>query len=308
MQKDVVILLNMGAPNDLSEVEIFLKNMFNDEYILPIKSPKIRSFVANLITKIRSKKTKKIYEALGGKSPMVAITQRLITKLNFVQQDFVFDYAMRYTTPFVNEILPKYKNAKSITLFALYPHYSQTTVLSSYDDALKAASEQGIEISKKIEPFYKDDEFNTAIASSIKSSLNDTKSAHLVFSAHSLPKKMIENGDLYEQHINEHIELLSKKLDFKGIHLAYQSHLGPVKWLEPNISKVLDGLKGERVVIYPLSFCIDCSESDYELEILYRAYAKKIGISEYIVVKALNDSTDFMRYILNKLKQTNASK
>ena len=59
MQKDVVILLNMGAPNDLSEVEIFLKNMFNDEYILPIKSPKIRSFVANLITKIRAKKLKK---------------------------------------------------------------------------------------------------------------------------------------------------------------------------------------------------------------------------------------------------------
>lgn len=303
MQKDVVILLNMGAPNDLAEVEIFLKNMFNDKYILPIKNPKIRSFLATLITKMRSHKAKKAYAALGGKSPMIAITKRLVSKLNFVQQDFIFDYAMRYTPPFANEILQNYKDAKSITLFALYPHHSQTTMLSSYENAIQAASEQGIEISRQIGQFYKDDEFNNAIASSIKSSVSDTKSAHLVFSAHSLPKCIIDNGDLYEKHINEHVELLSKKLEFKGIHLAYQSRLGPVKWLEPNISKVLDELKGERVVVYPLSFCIDCSESDYELDILYRDYAKKIGISEYIVVKALNDSTDFMRYILNKLKQ-----
>lgn len=302
MQKDVVILLNMGAPNDLAEVEIFLKNMFNDKYILPIKNPKIRSFLAMLIIKMRSHKAKKAYAALGGKSPMIAITKRLVSKLNFVQQDFIFDYAMRYTPPFANEILQNYKDAKSITLFALYPHHSQTTMLSSYENAIQAASEQGIEISRQIGQFYKDDEFNNAIASSIKSSVSDTKSAHLVFSAHSLPKCIIDNGDLYEKHINEHVELLSKKLEFKGIHLAYQSHLGPVKWLEPNISKVLDELKGERVVVYPLSFCIDCSESDYELDILYRNYAKKIGISEYIVVKALNDSTDFMRYILNKLK------
>lgn len=307
MQKDVVILLNMGAPNDLAEVEIFLKNMFNDKYILPIKNPKIRSFLATLITKMRSHKAKKAYAALGGKSPMIAITKRLVSKLNFVQQDFIFDYAMRYTPPFANEILQNYKDAKSITLFALYPHHSQTTMLSSYENAIQAASEQGIEISRQIGQFYKDDEFNNAIASSIKSSVSDTKSAHLVFSAHSLPKCIIDNGDLYEKHINEHVELLSKKLEFKGIHLAYQSRLGPVKWLEPNISKVLDELKGERVVVYPLSFCIDCSESDYELDILYRNYAKKIGISEYIVVKALNDSTDFMRYILNKLKQNNAT-
>lgn len=307
MQKDVVILLNMGAPNDLAEVEIFLKNMFNDKYILPIKNQKIRFFLATLITKMRSHKAKKAYTALGGKSPMIAITKRLVSKLNFVQQDFIFDYAMRYTPPFANEILQNYKDAKSITLFALYPHHSQTTMLSSYENAIQAASEQGIEISRQIEPFYKDDEFNNAIASSIKSSVSDTKSAHLVFSAHSLPKCIIDNGDLYQKHINEHVELLSKKLEFKGIHLAYQSHLGPVKWLEPNISKVLDELKGERVVVYPLSFCIDCSESDYELDILYRDYAKKIGISEYIVVKALNDSTDFMRYILNKLKQNNAT-
>ena len=302
MQKDVVILLNMGGPNNLSEVKLFLTNMFNDKYILPIKSPKIRSFVAAFITKMRAKEAQGNYKALGGKSPMPAITQRLVDKLNFVQQEILFDYAMRYTPPFAKNVLAKYKDAKSITLFALYPHHSQTTVLSSYEDAKDAANSLGLSIKAQIEPFYKDDEYNNIIINSIKSSVNDSKNAHLIFSAHSLPQSIINKGDLYEKHINEHIQILSAKLDFKDICLAYQSRLGPIKWLGPNISSVLSSLKGERVVIYPLSFCIDCSESDFELDILYRQYAKTVGISEYTVVKAPNDSTDFVRYILNKIK------
>ena len=304
MDKEVVILLNMGGPNDLSEVKVFLKNMFNDKYILPLKSAFLRSILAWFITAMRQKEASESYKALGGKSPIVGLSKSLCEKLNAAQNRFHFDFAMNYTPPFAKDVLARYKGAKKITFFPLYPHHSQTTVLSSLDDATAAAKMHEISGIKVIEPFYEDESFNKILINDIKKtcaengfSPNDT---HLIFSAHSLPVSIIKAGDLYEKHTNAHVSLLSKSLDFKGIHLAYQSRLGPVEWLGPNISAVLEGLKGQNVLVYPISFCIDCSESDFELDIMFREHASKVGVAKYAVVKAPNDSDGFVNYIIQK--------
>lgn len=308
MDKEIVILLNMGGPNNLDEVEVFLKNMFNDKYILPMKNKLLRSFVAWIITTLRKKEASESYKALGGRSPIAGLTASLCQKLNAAQNRFHFDFAMNYTPPFATDVLARYKGAKKITFFPLYPHHSQTTVLSSLDDATAAAKEHDISGIRVIEPFYEDESFNEIIINDIKATCAkagfEPKDTQLVFSAHSLPVSIIKKGDLYEKHINAHVNLLSKSLDFKGIQLAYQSRLGPVEWLGPNISAVLDGLKGQNVLVYPISFCIDCSESDFELDIMFREHASKVGVAKYAVVKAPNDSEEFVEYILQKCESS----
>lgn len=129
----------------------------------------------------------------------------------------------------------------------------------------------------------------------------------LIFSAHSLPQKIIDKGDVYEKHINEHVQILSKMikdsgLNFKGINLAYQSRLGPVKWLEPSLNEILAKCKSKKALIYPLSFCIDNSETIFELVIEYAKIAKELNFSFYKVVWCPNFSDEFASFILQKAK------
>ncbi|PSM51885.1 ferrochelatase [Campylobacter blaseri] len=308
--KKVILLLNMGGPNNLDEVEIFLKNMFNDPYILNIKSDFLRSVLANLITFFRKKDAKSNYERLGGKSPIVDITKRLVDKVEKISE-YDVDFIMRYTPPFAIDVLSKYKDYNEIILFPLYPQYSKTTILSSLDDVKMALKKLDIKANiKEVEYFYKNSKYNEIIVNLIKDSIEklsdeDIAKTSLIFSAHSLPKKMVERGDIYEEHIKEHVDILTKlikefKINFKEIRLAYQSKLGPVEWLGPNLSEVLKNLKSKRALVIPMSFCIDNSETDFELDIEYREIADEEEFEFYEVVKCPNDKDEFASFI-NKL-------
>lgn len=309
--KRVIVLLNMGGVDELSQVKLFLTNMFNDPYILGIKNRHLRVFVAWMITQMRLKSATQNYIQLGGKSALGDITRSLITKLNakFGSEELIFDYAMNYTPPFAADTLAKYKDADEIVLFPLYPHHSVTTIASSLDSAKRAINELGIGAKIDIiEYFYKNDTFNDIVIADIAKSLGDAKAKEidLIFSAHSLPQKVIDKGDLYERHLNEHIEILKSKLSsaglkFKSISLAYQSRLGPVKWLGPNLSEVLPKLPSKRALIYPISFCIDNSETDFELAVEYKHIANENKFEFYKVVKAPNDSDEFAAFIVNSI-------
>ncbi len=300
----------MGGAENLDEVEIFLKNMFNDKYILGLKSDFWRGVLAWVITKSRAKGARANYERLGGKSPLGDITRSLVNKLNVTQDEFKFDYAMNYTPPFAPEVLARYADYDEITLFPLYPHYSQTTIKSSVEAAMNAAASLGIEGKIRVaDYFFGDEEFCAIIERSIRaaiSNLNNSnlKATNLIFSAHSLPLSIINAGDPYEKHVRAHVELLRKRLadlPFASVSLAYQSRLGPVKWLTPNIAEVLPALEPKRALVYPISFCIDNSETDFELAIYYREIARKLGFEYYEVVRAPDDSDEFAKFILSKV-------
>lgn len=114
--------------------------------------------------------------------------------------------------------------------------------------------------------------------------------------------KIVDAGDVYEKHVNEHVRILSEKLqqkgyNFKSTNLAYQSKVGPLKWLEPSLDDMLKNFKDEKVLIYPIAFIIDNSETDFELSIEYKEIADEIGISDYKVCKCVNDSEDFQATI-----------
>jgi len=312
--KETIVLLNMGGPNNLDEVKVFLKNMFNDKNILRFKRPWMRSLLGSLITTLRGKEARKNYATIGGYSPIVGHTQNIV---NALQEQVGIDvhYAMRYTPPFTDKIIEKLKvdGVTHVYLLPMYPQYSTTTTLSSLEDFYQNAKKLGFEAKiYDIWRYFDNNSLNSAIVDRIEECLNKDNAGEfeLMFSAHGLPKSIIESGDSYEKEIESHIEILKsmlkyRGLEFRNIHLAYQSRLGPVKWLNPSLPDMLTRINNEHVIIYPISFTVDNSETDFELSIEYAKVAKELGISDYRVSRCLNAHPQFidaLEQLYKKLK------
>ena len=112
-----------------------------------------------------------------------------------------------------------------------------------------------------------------------------------------MPQKIVNSGDPYQKEVEEQVAILKEKLQaigFKDIHLAYQSKLGPVKWLEPSLEDKLHSLKSKSVLIYPISFILDNSETEFELSMEYEEVAKELGFKNYIVSPCINDNKEFL--------------
>ena len=305
--KKALVLLNMGGARDKSELKMFLTNMFNDENILTIKNAFIRKMVASFITNSRLESAWKNYEKIGNHSPINPLTEQLVNKCNDKIENYKTYQVMRYTPPFAKEIISQMKKdgIKEVLLLPLYPQYSTTTTKSSLEDFIKFAK-NSFSISS-IETFYKNDKFNECIVNEILNNVEDETSYNLVFSAHGLPQKIVDAGDPYEKQMNEHVRILSEELQkrgksFKSINLAYQSKVGPLKWLEPSLENMLKNFKNENVIIYPLSFIVDNSETVFELDIEYKEIAHEIGIKEYKVCSCVNDSEEFIEAIKDIIK------
>lgn len=309
-----LVLMNMGGPRNLDEVSVFLKNMFDDPRILSIPVPFIRKAVGTLISTLRVNRAKKNYQAIGSKSPLPELTERLVYGLQQKMPETYVTYVMRYTPPFSEEVIKnlKEKRIHDVILFSMYPQYSTTTTLSSIEAFRNAA--KALDFNPRfsqVERYYNDPVYNEAILDRITGTLgvDSPVDFNLVFSAHGLPKSVIEKGDPYQGEIEENVRLLLVKLKERNIHfqntfLAYQSKIGPMKWLEPSLEEVLLDLKDKKVLVYPLAFTVDNSETDYELDIEYRMLAEDFGISDYRVCRCLNDSELFQESILNLVQKT----
>lgn len=304
--KEAIILLNMGGPNNLNEVEMFLKNMFSDPNILTMKSTMLRKFVGSMITFSRAESSQEIYRQLGGKSPIVEHTQKLIAALNkkLDDENIIIDFVMRYTPPFAPEVIERLKaeQVDRVYLIPLYPQYSTTTTKSSLEDFEAAFHQSGMDaILFEVKHYYENNTYNEAVIERIKEKMEatDYKDFDIIFSAHGLPQKIIDAGDPYQRHIERHVALLKKKLQehdmpFHQVHLAYQSKVGPLKWLEPSLESAIQKVRNRGVIIYPIAFTIDNSETDYELEIEYREIAQEMGFNDYRVCRCVNESAKFV--------------
>lgn len=315
--KEAIILLNMGGPNNLNEVEMFLKNMFSDPNILTMKSGLLRKFIGGMITLTRAESSQEIYRQIGGKSPIVDHTKRLVAALEkkLDDENVTVDFVMRYTPPFAPEVVErlKEKQIEKIYLIPLYPQYSSTTTKSSLEDFEEAFHNSGMDaVLVEVKHYYENNSYNEAVIQRIKEQMADAEynDFDLIFSAHGLPQKIVDAGDPYQRQIERHVELLKKKLqehkmDFHRVHLAYQSKVGPLKWLEPSLEDALQRVRNRGVIIYPIAFTIDNSETDYELAIEYREIAEEMGFKEYKVCRCVNDSSKFveaLQEIYTKMK------
>ena len=303
--KEAVILLNMGGPNNLDEVEMFLKNMFADKNILTMKSNLLRKFIGGMIVFNRTESSQEIYRELGGKSPIVGHTKNLVAKLQKkLGDDVIVDFVMRYTPPFATEVIERLnaEGVEKIYLIPLYPQQSTTTTKSSLEDfeeAYHRADGNAILVERK--HFFESKKYNQAIVENIKEVVKTTpyEELDIIFSAHGLPQKIVDAGDVYQKHVEKHVDILKSMLkeegmSFKNIHLAYQSKVGPMEWLKPSLDDKLKTIESRGVVIFPVAFTIDNSETDFELEIEYREIAEELGIEDYRVSRCPNDSDLFV--------------
>jgi ferrochelatase len=314
--KEAIVLLNMGGPNNLREVEMFLKNMFDDPNILTMKSSLLRKFVGTMITFFRTESAQEIYSQLGGKSPIVGHTLNLVEALQKeLGGDVVVDFAMRYTPPFADEVIERLKKqeVQKIYLIPLYPQYSTTTTKSSLEDFEKALHDSDFDaILVETKHFFENRNYNQSIIERIKESMGDEKynDYDIIFSAHGLPQKIVDNGDPYERHVKRHLEYIKEMMaqegmDFHQVHLAYQSKVGPMAWLKPSLEDKLHLIRNRGVIIYPIAFAIDNSETDFELDIEYREIAKEMGFNNYKVCRCPNDHPLFvaaLKDIYKKMK------
>ena len=305
MKKEAIVLLNMGGPNNLEEVEVFLTNMFNDKNILTVKSSLLRKFIATMITFTRTEKSQEIYRQIGGKSPLVGHTKNLVTKLQAkLGATVVVDFAMRYTPPFAREAIERLnqEDIEKIYLIPLYPQYSTTTTKSSLEDFEEQYHIYGKDaILVEIKHFFQNRTYNQAVLERIKEQVSTDESHEydIIFSAHGLPQKVIDKGDVYQRHVEKHVAILQEMMQeeglrFANVHLAYQSKVGPLKWLDPSLEEKLHSLTNKKVVIFPLAFTIDNSETDFELSIEYREVAEELGFESYKVCRCPNDSELFV--------------
>jgi len=305
--KKAIVFLNMGAPRNLDEVEVFLKNMFMDKNIITVKSDLLRWLIANMIVFTRKKEAKKNYALLGGASPLVEHTKNFLLKVEENFSSYKVINIMRYTPLFATDGLKQllHDKVEELVVIPLYPQYSTTTTKSSLEDFHEGLKKLNYTPKIKIiDRFYKDINYNKAIIKNIKAKLEnqDSQKFDLIFSAHSLPQKIVDSGDPYQKEVEENVEILKSMLkeeniEFKNIHLAYQSKLGPVKWLEPSFEDKLKSLENRKVIIYPLSFILDNSETEFELSIEYKDIASDLGFEEYLVCSCINNSDDFIQFI-----------
>jgi len=307
--KQALFLLNMGGPNNIEEVELFLRNMFADKNILTMDRY-TRQLVAYIIITKRLEDVKENYGLLGGRSPLLGLTEELIVKL-VSKLDMPIYPVMRYVPPFADEALMECKKngVEELILFPMYPQYSTTTTLSSLEDIEDRC--KALAYSPKItmiDPYYDDYDYIEASCEKIIEAAEgkDTKEYDLLLSAHGLPLSIIQAGDPYQNQVEANasaikIYLKGRGVEFHEIKLAYQSKVGSSAWLEPNLVDVLRNPTHRKVLIFPLSFTLDNSETVFELDIEHREIAEKIKYEDYIVASCMNSSEKFVDLIVKKV-------
>jgi len=301
-----VILLNLGGPDSLQAVRPFLYNLFSDREIIRLGPPFLQKPVAWLISFFRSKKTKRLYSLIGGKSPILNISREQANVLEELLNNPPFDsplskggrrgvfrvfVGMRYWHPFIDEVVPEmYRSGiKRIVALNMYPQYSHATTGSSMSRFKKVLSQYPMEVFF-ITSWFDHPLYIEALVDVIKKGLKSfnselrTPNSELnivLFSAHNLPETLIKEGDPYVEQINGTIKEITKRLNIQW-HLSYQSKSGPVKWLEPSTEEMLKRFaeKGfKNILLVPISFVSDHIETLYEIDILYKGIASRLGLA-----------------------------
>ncbi len=302
--KTAVVLFNLGGPSDPDSVQPFLFNLFNDPAIIGLPNP-FRRALASFISRRRAPKAQAIYEELGGKSPLLENTdaqvQALEATLSGHGQVKIFT-CMRYWNPMSAEVVDAVKAyaPDHIILLPLYPQFSTTTTGSSFKDWHRAAQQAGLKTpttSVCCYPTQKD--FITAHAQLVQTYVTEAERfgpARVLFSAHGLPEKIIKKGDPYQWQVEATTRAVVKKLDLKDAVNCYQSRVGPMKWIGPSTEHELLRAAADKVpvVLVPIAFVSEHSETLVELDIEYAELAHGKGLDHYYRVPTLSVRAHFI--------------
>ncbi len=278
--------------------------------------PFLQPLFALIMSRLRSPKVAKLYEQIGGGSPLLEITAKqaraLEKELRRSIHCRVF-LGMRYTQPSISLALKEIHSysPKQLIALPLYPQYSTATTLSSFMMLRKVLDKVKSSLSViEIKDWYDFSDYIKTLSLLIQEKLDtypDKDKVHLVFSAHGLPMSLIEKGDPYADQINISVDSILKELSIPNpYHICYQSKVGPIKWLDPSTENTIKEIANETnqdILMIPISFVSDHFETDYEIDILYAGQAKDLNIRHFKRTDSLNTHPLFIKALANLVLQ-----
>jgi ferrochelatase len=290
--KTAIVLFNLGGPDSPAAVRPFLFNLFNDPAIIGVPQP-LRYVLAKLVAKRRAPVAAEMYDELGGGSPLLPNTQAQADALSAALGDpgtriFI---AMRYWHPLTEEAAGSVKQfaPDRVILLPLYPQFSTTTTGSSVGAWMRAARKIDLNVPiSTICCYPQENGFIDAIVDLLRPAL-DTASRdgapRVLFSAHGLPKKIVAGGDPYQWQVEQTAAAIVARLDRAGLdwRVTYQSRVGPLEWIGPYTDDEIRRAGQERkpLVVVPVAFVSEHSETLVELDIAYRRLAAENGVPRY---------------------------
>ena len=305
--KKAIILFNLGGPDKIENVEPFLFNLFNDPAILNLPTF-LRYPLAKLISNRRAPVAKKIYAELGGSSPILKLTKEqsgaLEIKLNQTQKEHEYKcfIVMRCWNPRVKDVIKDVQlyGPDEVVLMPLYPQYSAATSGSSIKEWKDVCKKNNYHIKTSTICCYPTDHnFINAHKKEILKKIKNLKNFKLIFSAHGLPEKNIKKGDPYQWQVEQSVKKIVESLNDENLDwiLSYQSRVGPLKWIGPSTEDIIieNSKIGNHIVLVPIAFVSEHSETLVELDIEYKEIAEANGCKNYTRVPALGVNEDFIK-------------
>ena len=306
MSRLAVVLFNLGGPDSLDAVEPFLRNLFRDPAIIRAPAP-VRHLLARLIARRRGPKARDIYRKIGGRSPLLAETEAQAAALAGALDglgEVEVAVAMRYWHP-MSEAAARQVAAfrpDRIVLLPLYPQFSTTTTASSLVEWRRAAGVAGIAAPTRAVCCHPRAEglveAHAQLIEPLLAAAGEAGAPRLLFSAHGLPKGVVARGDPYQWQVEETARAVVARLGAEGLdwRVCYQSKVGPMAWLGPSTVEELDRAGRDRVpvVVVPIAFVSEHSETLVELDVTYRDHARTAGVPAYHRVPALGTHPAFI--------------
>ncbi len=321
MNKIAVVLFNLGGPDGPEAIKPFLLNLFRDPAILRVP-PFVRPFLARYIARARVKPATEIYALMGGKSPLLDLTnaQARALEAELPELEVKCFVAMRYWHPFASETVRQVRdwNPDEIVLLPLYPQFSTTTTGSSLSDWREAAAMAGL--AKPVVSlccYHNDAGFVAAMTGLVRRSYEAARaeispeiSLRILFSAHGLPEVIIKRGDPYQAQIESTVAAIVARLGIAQLDYAicYQSRATPQVWIGPSTDAEVEraGHDKKALLVVPVAFVSDHSETLVELDMEYRELAHKSGVPAYFRTPAANSDPGFIEALAGLVRAARA--
>ncbi len=306
--KIAIVLFNLGGPDSLEAVEPFLRNLFSDPAIITLPGI-LRKPLARLIAARRAPVAREIYAKIGGRSPIVEETEaqaRALEKaLAARKQEARAFVAMRCWRPFSDEAAQAVKAwaPDRVVLLPLYPQFSTTTTASSLGDWRRAAAKAGLDVPyARVCCYPSSAGFIAALVASIRETWTKATPGlryRLLLSAHGLPERIIAAGDPYRWQVERTAQMLVERLGMDDLDwtVCYQSRVGPLRWIAPATDNEIRraGADGMGVIVVPIAFVSEHSETLVELDIDYAALAREAGVPHYLRAPTVGTRVDFVQ-------------
>lgn len=304
-----VVLLNLGGPLRQGDVEPFMYKLFADAEIIRFPGPLfLQPVYATLISKLRGKAVRGRYAMIGGGSPILKETAAQAAALRQALREagrqepvkIIFRYASPRAAGMLRAL--KAQGIRRLLPVTLYPHDCEGTTGSSLSELKREARAAGVEVLPGVLHYATDPHYLESLAAPLEAALKATPGATVVFSAHSLPEKAILAGDPYQKEIIATTEALKARIGPipGGYLLAYQSKVGPVQWLKPELGGVLRTLGGKDLIVMPVSFVSEHIETLHELDIEFREVAHLAGVRSYHRLPSPGTHPAFIRCLLER--------